>query len=181
LEVTTSQNRRTSLFWLQSRPLTVAARLLEGAGYRNYLWIKGVISPPDTVGASGQKIGRHYQPEQRNFVVLVTITTFGIRCSAAGGRRIPQLLVDQGCDFTTGHYESKRRKIGSHYQPEQRNFVVLATITTFDSRCSAAGGRRIPQLLVDQGCDFTTGHYGSKRAEDWKSRPATTRKLCCFG
>jgi hypothetical protein len=71
-------------------------------------------------------------------------------------------------------------QIGSHYQPEQRNFVVLVTITTFDIRCSGAGGRRIMQLLVDQGFDLT-GHYESKRAEDWTSLPARTEELRCFG
>jgi hypothetical protein len=44
-------------------------------------------------------------------------------------------------------------------------------------------GERCPrsQLRVDQGCDLTRGHYGSKRAEDWTSLPATTEKLCYFG
>jgi hypothetical protein len=73
------------------------------------------------------------------------------------------------------------RKIGRHYQPKQRNFVVLVTITTFHARCSGAGGRPGSQLRVDQGWDLTTGHYGSKRKEDWTALPATTEELCCFG
>jgi hypothetical protein len=48
---------------------TLVARVLKGARDRIYKWIKGVISPPDTMGASGRKIGRHCQPQQRNFVV----------------------------------------------------------------------------------------------------------------
>jgi hypothetical protein len=52
LDVTTSHNRGTLLFWLQSRPSTLAALVVEGAGYRCYKWIKGGISPPDTLGAS---------------------------------------------------------------------------------------------------------------------------------
>jgi hypothetical protein len=91
LDVTASHNSGTLLFWLQSRPFTLAARVLEGTQDRSYEWIKGPISPPDTVGASGRKIGRHYQPQQRNFVFLVTITTFHARCSGAGGRPRSQL------------------------------------------------------------------------------------------
>jgi hypothetical protein len=55
-----------------------------------------------TMGASGKKIGRHYQPQQRNFVLLVTITTFHARCSGAGGLRRSQLRVDLGWDLATG-------------------------------------------------------------------------------
>jgi hypothetical protein len=74
------------------------------------------------------------------------------------------------------------RKIGRHYQPKQkRDFVVLITIMTFHARCSGAGGRPGSQLRVDQGWDLTTGHYGSKRKEDWTALPATTEELCCFG
>jgi hypothetical protein len=91
LDVTTSHNRGTLFFWLQSRTLTLAARVLEGARDRKYESINGGISPPDTMGAIGRKIGRHYQPQQRNFVVLVTITTFHARCSGAGGRPRSQL------------------------------------------------------------------------------------------
>jgi hypothetical protein len=39
------------------------------------------------MGASVRMIRRHYQPQQRNSVVLVTITTFHARCSGAGGAR----------------------------------------------------------------------------------------------
>ena len=85
LDVTASHNSGTLLFWLQSRPFTLAARVLEGARDRSYEW-KCRVRPEDTMGANGRKIGLHYQPQQRNFVVLVTITTFHARCSGAGGR-----------------------------------------------------------------------------------------------
>ena len=72
-DVTTSHNRGTLLFWLQSRPFTLAARVLEGARDRSYEWIRVGILPVDTIEASGWKIGRQYQLQQRNFVVLATI------------------------------------------------------------------------------------------------------------
>jgi hypothetical protein len=78
--------------------------------------------------------------------------------------------------------EASGRKIGRHYQPQQRKSVVLATIAIFHTRCSGARGRPRSQLLrVGHGSNLTTGHYGSKRAEDWTTLPATIEKLCCFG
>jgi hypothetical protein len=108
LDVTASHSRGTLLSWLQSRPFTLAARVLEGARDRSHEWIRGVIAPPDSMGASGRKIGRHCQPQQRNFVVLVTITTFHARCSFAGRRTRSQLRVDQGWHLISGHYGSTR-------------------------------------------------------------------------
>jgi hypothetical protein len=110
LDVTTSHNRGTLFFWLQSRPFTLAARVLEGARDRSYEWIKGPILPPDTMGVSGRNIIRPYQPQQRNFVFFVTITTFHARCSGAGGHPRSQLCVDQGYDITTGHGGDKRKE-----------------------------------------------------------------------
>ena len=46
LDVTTSNNRGTLLFWLQSRPFTLA-RVLEGFQDRSYELIKGSFPPPD--------------------------------------------------------------------------------------------------------------------------------------
>jgi hypothetical protein len=106
-----------------------AGRVGEGARDHSYEWIKGRISPPNTMEASGPKKGYRYHG----------------------------------------------------YQPQQRNFVVLATITIIHARYSGAGGRPRSQLRVDQGCNITSGHYGSNRAEDWTSLPATTKKLSCFG
>jgi hypothetical protein len=107
LDDATSHNRGTLLFWSQSRPFTLAARVLEGARDRSYEWIKGMILPPDTMGASGRKIGGHQQPQQRNFVVLVTLTTFHARCSGAGGHPKSQLRVDKRWHLTSGHYVRK--------------------------------------------------------------------------
>jgi hypothetical protein len=87
LDVTTSHNRGTLFFWLQSLPFTLAARVLEGTQDHSYEWVKGHISPPDTVGASGRKIGRHYQPQQRNFVFLVTFTTVARVLESARDKR----------------------------------------------------------------------------------------------
>ena len=47
LDVSTRRNRGTLLFWLQSRPFTLAARVLQGARHHSYEWIKSGISPPD--------------------------------------------------------------------------------------------------------------------------------------
>jgi hypothetical protein len=95
-DVATSHSRGILLFWLQSRHFPLVARNLESARDHSYEWIKGGILPVSTVEARGRKIGRHYQPKQRNFVVLVTFTTFHARCSGAGGRPRSQLRVDQG-------------------------------------------------------------------------------------
>ena len=69
---------------------------------------KGIISPLNTMEASGPKIGRHYQPQKGNLVVLVTFTTFHARCSGGGRRPRSQLRVDQGYYLTTEHGGSKR-------------------------------------------------------------------------
>ena len=82
--------------------------VLEGALDHSYEWIRGGILPVDTLEASGRKIGRHYQPQQRKVVVLATITIFHACCSGAGGRVRSQLRVDQGWNLTSGHYGSKR-------------------------------------------------------------------------
>jgi hypothetical protein len=95
-DVDTSHNRRTLSSWLLSRPFLLVARVLEGARDLSYELVKGLISPSGTMEASRPKKGRRYQPQQKNFVVLVTITTFDTRCSGAGGHRIPHLLVTQG-------------------------------------------------------------------------------------
>jgi hypothetical protein len=108
LDVTTSHNRGTLFFWLQSRPFTLAARVPVSAQDRSYEWIKCMISPPDTVGASGRKVGRHYQPQQRNFVFLVTITTVARVLESARDERY-QLRVHQGLRVTSGHFGSKRK------------------------------------------------------------------------
>jgi hypothetical protein len=125
LDVTTSHNRETLLFLLISRPFMLVARVGKGARDHIYQWIKGYMSPVDTLGAGGPKIGRHYQPQHGNFVVSVNFTTFHACCS--GGERRPR----------------------SH-------------------------------LSVDQGLYVTSEHFGSRRAEDWTSLPATKGKLCLF-
>ena len=86
LDVTTSHNRGTLLFWLQSRPFTIATWVLEGARYRSYEWIKGAISPVNTMEASGPNIEPHCQPQQMILVVLDDSTTFHALCSFDYGR-----------------------------------------------------------------------------------------------
>ena len=85
-DVATSQNRGTWLFWLQSRPFTIATWVLEGARYRSYEWIKGATSLVNTMEASGPNIEPHYQPQQRILVVLDDSTTFHALCSFDYGR-----------------------------------------------------------------------------------------------
>jgi hypothetical protein len=137
IDATTSHIRGSWSFCTISRPFTLVARDMEGARYHSYERGKSRISPQGTMGAIGRKIGRQYTPQQRNFVCLITITTLHARCSGAGGRPTSQLRVDQGWDLTTGLCDSGR-KIGRHYQPQKRKFVVLVTITTFHARCSGA-------------------------------------------
>jgi hypothetical protein len=95
---------KTLMFWLLSRPFPLAARVMEGAQDHSYEWIKGGILPVNTMGASGRKIGRHYQPRQRHFVVLVTFTTFHARCSDAGGRPRLKITATSGYRVESYHW-----------------------------------------------------------------------------
>ena len=96
MDASTSHNRENWLFWLLSRPFTLVVRVGEGAQDHRDGWIKSTISPSDTMEASKPKKGRHYQPQQRNFVGLVTITTFHALCLGAGGSRDPSYELIKG-------------------------------------------------------------------------------------
>jgi hypothetical protein len=65
---------RSLLGWDQVKSSQVKSR--GGAQDHRYGLSKGHITPLDTVEASGPTIGRHFQPQQANLVVLVTFTTF---------------------------------------------------------------------------------------------------------
>jgi hypothetical protein len=156
LDVTTSHNKGTLLFWLQSRPFTLAAHVLEGAQDRRYEWIKGPISPPDF--GSKRKVDWTSLP-----ATTEELCCFGynhdLSRSLLGRWRAPKIAATSGSRMRS-HNRTLRasgRKIGRHYQPQQRNFVVLVTITTFYARCSRARGRPRSQLPVDQECDLTSG------------------------
>jgi hypothetical protein len=77
--------------------------------------------------------------------------------------------------------EASEPTIGYHYQPQQRNFVVLVTIATFHTRCLGGVRSQRSQPREDQKSHLTMRHNGSKRADYWISLPATTEELCCFG
>jgi hypothetical protein len=113
-----------------------------GARDRSYEWVKGGVRREGNMGASVRMIRRHYQPQQRNFVVLVTITTFHACCSGAGGARDRSYERVKGGVRREGTMGASVRMIRRHYQPQQRNFVVLVTITTFHTCCSGAEGTR---------------------------------------
>jgi hypothetical protein len=91
-DVATSQNRGTWLLWLQSRPFTIATRVLESARHRSYERIEGATTPVNTTEASGPKIEHHYQPQQRILVVFDDFTTFDalyILTGAGGAQATP--------------------------------------------------------------------------------------------
>jgi hypothetical protein len=75
---------------------------------------------------------------------------------------------------------TSERKIGPHYQPRQRNFVVFVTFTIV-ARVLEGARDKILQLRVGQWLRLTSGHYGSGRTGDWTPPPATTEELCRFG
>jgi hypothetical protein len=130
------------LFWLQSRPFTIATRVLEGARYRSHEWIKGDISPMNTMEASGPKIKPHYQTQQRILVVLDDFTTFHARCSGAGGHpRLTIAATMKGAILPVDSMKAVGRKIGRPYQPQQRILVVFDYFTTFHALCSFDPGR----------------------------------------
>ena len=86
-------------FWLLSRPFPLVAPLLKGARDRSYERVKGRTSSVDTMEPRRPTIGRHYQPQQRNFVVLVTFTTFHARWlgpPGAGGASEIERVLDIG-------------------------------------------------------------------------------------
>jgi hypothetical protein len=153
----------------------------EGAQDHSYGGSKGHISPVDTVEASGPTIGRRYQPQQENLVVLVTFTIFYARCSVGGRRPISQLRVEQGSYLTAGECGSGRADDWTSLQATTRKLGCFGYIHDLLRSLFGWGRRPRPQLRGEQGSFLTAGHCGSGRAGDWTSLPATTRKLGCFG
>ena len=141
MDVATSHNRETLLFWLLSRPFTLVARVGEGARDHSHELIKGLMSPVDTLEAGGPKIGRHYQPQQGKFVVLVTFTTFHACCSGGGRRPRSQRRVDQGSYTTTEHGGSKRVEEWTSLLATIEKLGCLVTFTTYQARCLGWGRR----------------------------------------
>jgi hypothetical protein len=115
MDVSTSNNRETWLFWFLSRPFTLVVRVGEGAQDHIDGRIKGRISPLNTVEASGPKNGRLYQPQKGNLVVLVSFTLV-VRVREGAQDHSDGWIKDHVSPLNT--VEASGPKIGRLYQPQ---------------------------------------------------------------
>ena len=120
MDVCTSHNRETWLFWLLSRPIKLVARVGEGAQDHSDGWIKGRISPSDTMAASKPKIGRRYEPQQRASPFWFLSPTSKVVAWVGGG------TLDHSKEWAKGRISpsdtmaASKPKIRYRYQPQQR-------------------------------------------------------------
>jgi hypothetical protein len=83
--------------------------------------------------------------------------------------------------LTSGHFGSKRAQDWSSLPATTEKLCCYGYFRDLWVSCSGGGRHPRSQLRVNQGSYLTCGHFGSKRAQEWTSLPATTEELCCYG
>jgi hypothetical protein len=192
LEVTTSHDRGTSLFWLISQPFTLVARVGEGAQDHNYEWIKGLMNPMGALGAGGPKIGRQYRPQQGNLLFRLISRPFTIVARVGEGARDHSYERIKSHMSPVGTLGAGGPKIGRHYRPQQGNLLFWLLSRPFTLVAREGKGARTHSYKWIKGRISTVDtlkagglkigrHYQPKQGNFVVSVNFTTFHACCSG